>query len=225
MLLVCAKLHKLTVSAGLQPLTSISMAEDRRLHQADLNPLQPQHGSSRQQPPTEDASQAAIPAAAAAAELPGYTDWLQLQYQKQLEAAIARTSCHTHVSPFDQADAQISSHHPIPNNACTRSGPPYLQPHQNFAPQLDNSSMLPRGENITFPALLSSLFGGFEALQHTPYSADLSATAVEVAEPSMSTEYLVMLAQMTMQNAAEGGYYRQTAADHTKQPATFGGEC
>lgn len=48
------------------------------------------------------------------------------------------------------------------------------------------------------------------------------ATDGDVSHASMA--HLVMLAQLTMQNASEAGHGRQTAADYVQDPALFGGE-
>ena len=201
------------------------MAEDRKdtLHQAEPSP----HGSpqkQQKQPPTADASHAAV-FAAAAAELPGYTDWLHLQYQKQLEAAIAKVSSCAHASP-NQLDAQTSALYPGPNAASPGLENPYLQPNLNspfFSQPWDNSPM-PQGEYSKLPPPINPLPTGYEAFQHTPYSTGLPAMTADGDVSSASMEYLVMLAQLTMQNASEAGHGRQTAADLIQDHALFGGE-
>lgn len=202
-------------------LKSISMAEDRKdtLHQAESSP----HGSPQKQPPTAEASHAAV-LAAAAAELPGYTDWLHLQYQKQLEAAIASMSFCAHASP-NRLDAQTSSHYPVPTSASSGLEQPYLQPNLNspFLSQPWDDSTSSQGKYSSLPPPIKSLSTGFEAFQHVPFSTGLPAAAADGDVSSPSMEYLVMLAQLNMQHASEAGHGRQAAADHVQDPAHFGG--
>ena len=130
-----------------------------------------------------------------------------------------------HASP-NQLDAQTSSHYPGPTAASSGLQNPYLQPNLN-SPLLSQpweDSTLPQGEYNKLPPLIKSLPTGYEASQHVPCSTGLPAMAADGDVSSASMEYLVMLAQLTMQNASEAGHGRQTAADLIQDHALFGGE-
>jgi hypothetical protein len=153
------------------------------------------------------------------AKLPGYVAWFQLQYQQQLETAIANVSGGP-ISRLAYPQANTQSPPQFLSSTATPTGleNPCVQASLNspFANQqwLDN-----RAPQVVCPQSPDIRSG-----QNMQYSAELPAMAnYDASSPNM--DYLMRLAQQSMVNAAAGGGQdRQTTVDHAVGQAQFGGE-
>ena len=152
-------------------------------------------------------------------KLPGYVAWLQLQYQQQLETAIANMSGSgmSRCLAYPQANAQQPPQFLSSTAAPSGLEAAYLQAKTNssFANQqwLDN-----RAPQIVPPTSLEIRSG--QNMQHSP---ELPAVAAyDTSSPN--TDYLMLMAQQSMVNAAGGGQDMQTTIDHDVGQAQFGGE-
>ena len=191
------------------------MAEDRKdnLHQAE--PIIT--GPPLKQPLASDAPQAA--AFSEASKLPGYVAWLELQYHQQLEAAIANMSGGT-IPPFPrpQANAQRSPQCPLTPAAPTGLKNAFLPANMN-SPFADQQWMDNRAPQVVPPASLE-----FRSGQNMLYPTELPAMAASDSTLSPSMDYLSVMAQQSMLNAAEGGQGRQATVDRVVGQPQFGGK-
>lgn len=149
------------------------------------------------------------------AKLPGYVAWLQLQYQ-QLETAIANMSGGSMSRlAYPQANTQSPPQFLSPTAAPTGLENPYYQVSLNspFANQQWMDNRAPQAVPPTSPEA--------RPVQNMQYSTELP-TAYNTSSPD--TEYLMLMAQQSMMNAAGGGQDRQTTVDHAAAQAQFGGE-
>jgi len=206
--------RQLTTCSCLQPLKSISMAEDRKESKQHADPIIT--GSPLKQPLASHAPQStAFPETS---KLPGYVAWLQLQYQQQLVTAIANMSGGAMSRlPYPQANAQHSPQFPSSTAAPSGLENAYLQANSNspFANQLWMDNRAPQAVPPMSPEVGS--------VQNMLYSTEMPAMAAcDTSTPDM--DYLRVMAQQSMVNAAGGGQGRQTTLDHAVGQAQFGGE-
>ena len=198
----------------MQPLESISIAEDRKDNKHHTDPTIT--GAPLKQPLASHPPQSTD--FAETGKLPGYVAWLQLQYQQQLETAIANMSSGAMSRlAYPQANTQSPPQFLSSTAAPTGLENAYLQASLNspFANQqwLDNRA--PQVVRPTSPEVRSG--------QNMQYSTELPAMAAyDTSSPNM--DYLMLMAQQSMVNAAGGGQDRQTTVDHAVGQAQFGGE-
>lgn len=196
----------------LQPLESISLAEDRKSkHHTDptitgpplKKPLAPHSPQSAALPETWSP--------------PGYVAWLQLQYQQQLETAIFNMSGSAMSRlAYPQADAQHFPQFPSSTAAATGLETAYLQASLD-SPFANQQWMDDRAPQVVLPASPEAGSG-----QNMQYSTELPAVAA-YNPSSPNAEYLMLMAQQSMINAA-GGAGQANNSRHAVGQAQFGGE-
>ncbi|DBB01415.1 TPA: hypothetical protein ACH3X1_000079 [Trebouxia sp. C0004] len=193
------------------PLESISMAEDRRDNKHHINPITT--GSPSKQP------LASQPVACPESwKLPGYVTWLQLQYQQQLETAIANMAGGAMSSlPYSQVSTQRFPQYPSSSAAPIELENAYLQAN------LNSSSANQQRMDSRAPQVVPPTSPGNRSGQNMQYSAEAPDMAAYDA-PSSDMDYWMMVAQHSMVNAAGGGQGRQTTVDHVGGQDQFGGE-
>ena len=164
------------------------MAEDRRHNHHPPEPIVT--GSPIEQPLAIDAPQST--AFAEASKLPGYVAWLRLQYQQQLEAAIANMS--GSVAPpvyYFPANAQRSPQSSLTTALPTGLETAHLQANVNSP--IANQQWMDNGARQVVP-LASPEFG---CGQNMPYSTEMPAIDSALS-PNM--DYLMMMVQQSMLN-------------------------
>lgn len=194
------------------------MAEDRK---DSLPPAVSSHARSPLKPPmSSDVPYAAAPVGhSEAGKLPSYTEWLELQYAQQLEAAIALNSGGVNATPpYPQANAQHTHHYPQVSAAPGGLEIPYLQGslESPFANQqrIDNR----------FPWPVTPASPGFRAEQRHSYSTGSPTMTARADASSQSLQqHMMLMAQLSMLNAASGSSGGQPA-DQTMRPDQFGSE-
>lgn len=192
------------------------MAEDRKdsLPQAVSSLAR----SPLKHPMSSDVPYAAAPAGhAEAGKLPSYTEWLELQYAQQLEAAIALNAGVVNAPP-PQANAQHTHHHPQGSAAPGGLEIPYLQGslESPFANQQ-------RADN-RFPWLVAPASPGFRSEQRQSYSTGSPMMTARADASSQSLQqHMMLMAQLNMLNAASGSSGGQPA-DQTMRPSQSGGQ-
>lgn len=196
------------------PLESISMAEIRKdnKHHTD---------STITGPPFRQPVASHLPQSTAFPEtgkLPGYVAWVQLQYQQQLETAIANMSGGgmSRCLAYPQANPQHSPQFLSSTAAPTGLENAHLQANLNspFANRQWLDSTAPQVVPPTSPEIGSG--------QNMHYSTELPVLAAyDTLSPNV--DYLMLMAQQSMVDAARGGHDRQTSVDHAVGPAQFGG--
>ncbi len=152
------------------------------------------------------------------AKLPGYVAWLQLQFQQQLETAIANMSGGP-VSrlAYPQANSQSPPQLLSSTAAPTGLENAYWQANCN-SPLANQQWMDNRAPQVVPPTSPEIRFG-----QNMQYSTEqLTEAAYDNSGPN--TDYLMLMAQQSMINAAGGGQERQSTVKPAVGQAEFGGE-
>ncbi len=204
----------------LQPLESISMAEDRKdsKHDTDCTITGPplKQPLASQPPQSTDFAETA--------KLPGYVAWFQLQYQQQLETAIANMSGGPMSRlAYPQANTQSPPQFLSSTAAPTGLENPYLQASLN-GPFANQQWMDNRAPQVVSPTSPEARPGhNMRSGQNMQYSTELPAMAAyDASNPNM--DYLMRMAQQSMVNAAGGGPDRQSTLEPAVGQAQFGGE-
>ena len=151
-------------------------------------------------------------------KLPGYFAWVQLQYQHQLETAIANMSGGgmSRCLAYPQADTQHSPQFLSSTAAPTGLETAYLQ--ANLYSPYANQQQLDSTACQVVPPTSPEINSG----QNMHYSTELPAMAAyDTSSPNM--DYLMLTAQQSMVYAARSGQDRQTLVDHAVGPPHFGG--
>ncbi|KAA6423902.1 MAG: hypothetical protein FRX49_05861, partial [Trebouxia sp. A1-2] len=147
---------------------------------------------------------------------PGYVAWLQLQYQQQLETAIFNMSGSAMSRlAYPQADAQHFPQFPSSTAAATGLETAYLQASLD-SPFANQQWMDDRAPQVVLPASPEAGSG-----QNMQYSTELPAVAA-YNPSSPNAEYLMLMAQQSMINAA-GGAGQANNSRHAVGQAQFGG--
>ena len=159
-----------------------------------------------------------------AGKLASYTEWLELQYAQQLEAAIALNSGGVNANPpYPQANAQHIHHYPQVTAAPAGLEIPYLQ--GNLDSPFANQQRVdqPRVDN-RFPWPVTPASPGFRAEQRHSYSTGSPTTTARADASSQSLQqHMMLMAQLSVLNAASGSSGGQPA-DQTMRPNPFGAQ-
>lgn len=151
-------------------------------------------------------------------KLPSYVAWLQLQYQQQLETAIANMSRGPMSRlAYPQANIQSPSQFLSSTAAPTGLENAYLQ--GNFDSPLANQQWM----DSRAPQVVPPPSPGFRPGQNMLHSTELPAEAAyAISGPNIDN--LLFMAKQSMINAAGGSQDNQASIDHAAGQAQFAGE-